>query len=78
VCVCFITGGRRRLFILSTIRTRTTRRSFDDIKVVGNKKDCEAVVHELAKHVKVENKGPVKSFLGIDVIRDFGINMSSP
>jgi hypothetical protein len=43
----------------------------DNIKVVGTQEDCEAFYHELAKHVKVENKGPIKSFLGINVIRDF-------
>jgi hypothetical protein len=43
----------------------------DDIKVVGNQKDCEAFYHELVKHVKVENKGPTKSFLSIDIIWDW-------
>jgi hypothetical protein len=42
----------------------------DDIKVVGTQNHCEAFFHELEKHVKVENKGPIKSFLGINVIRD--------
>jgi hypothetical protein len=43
----------------------------DDIKAVGKQEDCESFFHELAKHVKVENKGPIKSFLGINVIRDW-------
>jgi Reverse transcriptase (RNA-dependent DNA polymerase) len=43
----------------------------DDIKVVGNQQDCEAFYRELAKHIKVENQGPIKSFLGIDVIQDW-------
>jgi Reverse transcriptase (RNA-dependent DNA polymerase) len=43
----------------------------DDIKVVGNQKDCEAFYHELAKLVEVENKGRIKSFLNIDVIWDW-------
>ena len=44
----------------------------DDIKVVRQtKEDCEAVYYQLEKLVKVENKGPIKSFLGIDVIRDW-------
>jgi len=44
----------------------------DDIQVVGpTKEECDAVYKELEKHIKIEYKGPVKSFLGIDVIRDW-------
>jgi transposase InsO family protein len=44
----------------------------DDIKIVGpNKAKCEAVYQELSQHVKVKSKGPIKSFLGIDVIRNW-------
>ena len=32
---------------------------------------CETVYRELAQHVKVESKGPIKSFLGIDIIRNW-------
>jgi hypothetical protein len=42
-----------------------------DIKAVGKQEDCESFFHELAKRVKVENKGPIKSFLQINVIRDW-------
>jgi hypothetical protein len=44
----------------------------DDIKVIGPSKECcDMVFHEISKHVKVEYKGPIKSFLGFDVIRDW-------
>ena len=41
----------------------------DDIKIAGPSKEaCDAVYKELSQHVKVEYKGPIKSFLDIDVI----------
>jgi hypothetical protein len=44
----------------------------DDIKIVGpTMAKCESVYKELAQHVKVESKGPIKSFLGIDIIRNW-------
>ena len=44
----------------------------DDIKIVGPSKEaCDAVFKELAQHVKAEYKGPIKSFLGINVIRNW-------
>ena len=43
----------------------------DDIKIVDPiMTKCEAVYNELAQHINVENKGPVKSFLDIDIIRN--------
>jgi hypothetical protein len=32
---------------------------------------CQTVYRELAQHVRVESKGPIKSYLGIDVIRNW-------
>ena len=55
----------------------------DDIKIAGPSKEaCDAVYKELSQHVKVEYKGPIKSFLGIDVIRNWnehliGINQGA-
>jgi Reverse transcriptase (RNA-dependent DNA polymerase) len=44
----------------------------DDIKIVGPiVEKCEEVYKELAQHIKAESKGPIKSFLGIDVIRNW-------
>ena len=44
----------------------------DDIKIVGpTMAKCEAVYKELAQHINVESKGPIKSFLGIDIIRNW-------
>jgi hypothetical protein len=44
----------------------------DDIKIVGpNKEKCNEVFQELAQHVNVESKGPIQSFLGINVIRNW-------
>jgi Reverse transcriptase (RNA-dependent DNA polymerase) len=44
----------------------------DDIKIVGpTVEKCEEVYRELAQHIKVESKGPIKSFLGIDIIRNW-------
>jgi transposase InsO family protein len=45
----------------------------DDIKIVGpNKESCGEVFQELAQHVNVESKGPIQSFLGLNVIRNRG------
>ena len=44
----------------------------DDIQMVGpTKEDCDAVYKELEKRIKIEYKGPVRSFLVIDVIRNW-------
>ncbi len=44
----------------------------DDIKIVGpTMAKCEAVYKELSQHMKVESKGPIKSFLGIDIIHNW-------
>ena len=44
----------------------------DDIKIVGPiMAKCEAVYKELAQHINIESKGPIKSFLGIDIIRNW-------
>jgi hypothetical protein len=44
----------------------------DDIKIVGPTKErCDAVYQELAQHIKIESKGPIQSFLGINVIRNW-------
>ena len=44
----------------------------DDIKIVGpTKEHCDAVFKELAKHVNIESKGPIQSFLGINIIRNW-------
>jgi hypothetical protein len=44
----------------------------DDIQVAAKTKEqCESFFHELAQRVNIDNKGPVKSFLGINVIRDW-------
>jgi hypothetical protein len=32
---------------------------------------CEAVYKELAQHINIDSKGPNKSFLGIDIIRNW-------
>jgi hypothetical protein len=43
----------------------------DDIKIVGPLKEaCNAIFNELAQHIKVKYKGSIKSFFGIDVIRN--------
>ena len=43
----------------------------DDIKIVGSiMTKCQSVYHELAKHINVEMKGFIKSFLDINVIRN--------
>jgi len=39
--------------------------------IVGTiKEKCDTVYYELAQHLKIEHKGSVKSFLGIDIIRN--------
>jgi Reverse transcriptase (RNA-dependent DNA polymerase) len=44
----------------------------DDIKIVApTMQQCEEVYKELAQHIKVESKGPIKSYLGIDIIRNW-------
>src|SRR5271154_3287127 len=44
----------------------------DDIQVVGpTKEDGDAVYKELENHIKIEYKGPVRSLLGIDIIRNW-------
>ena len=43
----------------------------DDIKIVGSTMTkCQSVYHELAKHINVEMKGSIKSFLDINVIHN--------
>jgi hypothetical protein len=43
----------------------------DDIKIVGPTiAKCKAVYKELAQHINIESKGLIKSFLGIDIIRN--------
>src|SRR5271170_4549643 len=34
--------------------------------------ECEAVYRELGQHINVESKGSIKSFLGINVTRNWG------
>src|SRR5947207_3776516 len=44
----------------------------DDIKIVDSTMmKCQSVYHELAKHINVEMKGSIKSFLDINVIRNW-------
>ena len=44
----------------------------DDIQIVAPTKDrCDAVLQELKKHLNIESKGPIQSFLGINVIRNW-------
>jgi len=54
----------------------------DDILIAGpNVKSCNAIVNELSQHIEVVNKGEVKSFLGLNVVRDFNqhaISISQP
>src|SRR5438552_12904926 len=40
----------------------------DDIKILGPKQEMYyEVYHELCKHLKMQDKGPVKSFLGLNI-----------
>lgn len=44
----------------------------DDILIAGpSVKTCNSVADELARKVEVVNKGEVRSFLGINVIRNY-------
>jgi len=44
----------------------------DDIQIVGpTMMKCEMVYKELAQHVNIKSKGPIKSFLAIDIIRNW-------
>jgi hypothetical protein len=52
----------------------------DDIQVAVPTKDkCDAIYQELSQHIKVEYKGGVRSFLGINIMKDWevGNNFSS-
>ena len=44
----------------------------DDIKILGPTKEvCYEVYYELCKHFKMQNKGAVKSFLGLNITRNW-------
>jgi hypothetical protein len=44
----------------------------DDIQIVAPTiEECEAVCRELGQQINVESKGPVKSFLGINITRNW-------
>jgi hypothetical protein len=44
----------------------------DDIKILGpSKESCYEVYYELCKHFKIKDKGPVKSFLGLNISRNW-------
>jgi hypothetical protein len=44
----------------------------DDIKILGPTKDsCYEVYYELCKHFKMQDKGAVKSFLGLNITRNW-------
>ena len=44
----------------------------DDINIVDPTKDkCNAIFLELSKHLKIQDKDPVKSFLGLNIIRNW-------
>ena len=41
----------------------------DDIKIVGSiMTKCQSIYHELAKHINIEMKDFIKSFLDINII----------
>ena len=54
----------------------------DDILIAGPSINaCNAVVHELSQHIEIVNKGEVKSFLGLKVVRNHqaqAISISQP
>ena len=44
----------------------------DDIKILGPSQQlCYEVYHELCKHFKMQDKGAVKSFLGLNIMRNW-------
>ena len=44
----------------------------DDIKILRPNKDtCYSVYHKLCKHFKIQDKGAVKSFLGLNITRNW-------
>ena len=44
----------------------------DDIKILGpSQQPCYEVYHELCKHFKMQDKGAVKSFLGLNITRNW-------
>jgi len=54
----------------------------DDILTVGPSiQSCNAIVKELSRHIEIVNKGEVKSFLGLRILRNFdqhALSISQP
>ena len=54
----------------------------DDILVAGPSiKSCNVIINELARHIEIINKGEVKSFLGLNIVRNHeqhAISISQP